>query len=296
MKKKKPEHFAESIIYAVLLLVAFLTLFPFANTLAVSLNQAFDTAGGGIYLLPRKWTLENYKIIFGFPDLYRSFVITVARTVLGAFFSLICTAMFAFGLSKPELKGRKVYMWLSLFTMYFGGGLIPYFLLLRNMRLIDNFLVYIIPYLIGVFNMIIMRTYFMTIPGELEESAKIDGAGIYAIFFRIILPVSGPIIATIALFNGVFQWNSWFDANLFINKRELRPLQTVLIGIINSTRVDTALADAGPAAQSLAAQRIVNIRSITAATIMVTIIPIIMVYPFLQKYFVKGIMIGAVKG
>jgi putative aldouronate transport system permease protein len=294
--KRKNNFISDIVISCILAVVALATLFPFINTLAVSLNKAYDTSLGGVYLYPRVFTLENYLIILQHPDLKQGFIITIARTILGAGAALICTAMFAYGLSKPNLKGKKVYMGLSIFTMYFGGGLIPYYLLLRQINLIDNFLVYVIPNLIGIFNMIIMRTYFKSLPEALEESAKMDGAGTFTVFFKIVIPLSAPILATIALFNGVFQWNSWFDANLFINNPDLKPLQMVLVKIINSTRIDTALAEAGAGAQSLAAQKVVNIRSVTASTIMITIIPIIMIYPFLQRFFVKGIMIGAVKG
>lgn len=296
MRRRANNIGAEIIMYVILTLTAFVTLFPFINTLAVSLNKAYDTSRGGIYLYPRIFTMENYVIILQHPDLKQGFIVTIARTIIGTVASLLFTGMLAYGLSKSNLKGKNIYMGLSILTMYFGGGLIPYYLLLRSMHLIDNFLVYIVPNLIGVFNMIIMRTYFKSLPEALEESAKIDGAGYFTIFFKIILPLSAPILATIALFSGVFHWNSWFDANLFISKQSLKPLQMVLIKIINSTRIDTALAEAGAGAQMLAAQKVVNIRSVTASTIMITIIPIIIVYPFLQRFFVKGIMIGAIKG
>jgi len=294
--KNKKNLISEIVIYFVLIAVAFVTLFPFINTLAISLNKAYDTSQGGIYLYPRLFTLENYIIIFQHPDLKQGFIVTIARTIIGTVASLIFTAMFAYGLSKSNLKGKKVYMGLSIITMYFGGGMIPYYLLLRQMNLLDNFLVYILPNLIGVFNMIIMRTYFKQLPEALEESAKMDGAGTFTVFFKIVIPLSAPILATIALFSGVFHWNSWFDANLFVSEQNLKPLQMVLVKIINSTRIDSALAEAGAGAQSLARQKVVNIRSVTASTIMITIIPIIMIYPFLQRFFVKGIMIGAVKG
>lgn len=294
--KNLGEYTAQLVIWFILFVIAFLTLFPFINTLAISFNKAYDTARGNLFFFPREFTLENYKVIFAFPDLFNSSVITVARTVIGSFVSLLITGMFAFGLSKANLKGRKFYMTLSIITMYFSGGLIPYYLLIRKLDLIDNFLVYIIPYAVGVFNMIIMRTYFKSIPDAMEESAKIDGAGMFTVFFKIIVPLSGPIIATMILFNAVFQWNNWFDANIFINKSELKPLQSVLIKIIASTRTDEAIQSAGPAASILQAQKVVNIRSITASTMILTIVPIVMVYPFVQRYFVKGVMIGAVKG
>lgn len=295
-RSKLGENSAQLIIWIILFIITFLTLFPFINTLAISFNKAYDTARGDLYFFPRVFTLENYKVIFSFPDLFSSVYVTIGRTVIGSFVSLFVTGMFAFGLSKSYLKGRKIYMALSIITMYFSGGLIPYYLVIRKLGLIDNFWVYVIPYAVGVFNMIIMRTYFRSIPEAMEESAKMDGAGLFTVFFRIIVPLSGPIIATMVLFNAVFQWNNWFDANIFINKAELKPLQSILVKIIASTRTDEAIQSAGPAASILQAQKVVNIRSITAATMILTIVPIIMVYPFVQKYFVKGVMIGAVKG
>lgn len=296
MKFKPGTLLFQAFVMLALALIAFITLFPFFNTLAVSFNKAYDTARGGVYFWPREWTLENYKVIFAFPDLYSSFLVTVGRTALGSLISLLCTGMFAYGLSKSYLKGRKVYMTLSIITLYFSGGLIPSYLLIRSLGLIDNFLVYILPYAVGVYNMIIMRTYFRSIPEAMEESARIDGAGVFSIFFRIIVPLSGPIIATMILFNAVFQWNSWFDANIYINKQSLKPLQSILIRIIASTRTDEAIQSAGAGANILQAQKVINIRSITASTMIVTVAPILFVYPFVQKYFVKGVMIGAVKG
>jgi len=181
--------------------------------------------------------------------------------------------------------------------MYFGGGIIPNFILMKSLHLTNNFLVYILPWSINVFNMIIMIAFFKGIPVELEESAKIDGAGEFRIFFSIIVHVSMPIIAVIALFNAVGQWNSWFDAYLYVTDRKLYPLQNILMDIINANNIGEML----PQSQSAAANVISNLnkittKSITAATMMVTIGPIILVYPFLQRYFVKGVMIGSVKG
>lgn len=183
--------------------------------------------------------------------------------------------------------------------MYFGGGLIPYYFLIRSMKLINNFWVYIIPSFVGIWNMLLMKTYFQGIPISLEESARIDGANYFAIFFKIILPISTPIIATIALFVGVHQWNSWFDAYIYITKQNLKPMQSVLLSIISEAKFAQALAESqgGPADVGNIGKGVqVNVRSITMATMFVTILPIIMVYPFLQRYFVKGIMIGSIKG
>jgi putative aldouronate transport system permease protein len=185
-------------------------------------------------------------------------------------------------------------------SMYFSGGLIPYYFLLLGLGLNNNFWVYIIPGMVNVFNMIILRTYFQGIPEALEESARIDGANYWTVFFRIILPVSTPVIAAIALFIGVGQWNAWFDAAMFIRDQELKPIQSVLLQIINQARfAERIAAQAGGNAVdmgNIGRGREVNVRSLTMSTMIVTIIPIVMVYPFLQKYFIKGIMVGSLKG
>jgi putative aldouronate transport system permease protein len=188
--------------------------------------------------------------------------------------------------------------------MYFGGGLIPYYMLIRNLQLMNTFLVYVIPYLVGLFNIILMRTFFQEIPEALEESAQIDGANYLTVFFRIIVPVSTPIFATIALFIGVFHWNDWFTGSFFVVRDDMKPMQNVLLNIINESAYAERLAalagGAGAAAQAAAGNiargRPVNMRSITMATMFVTIVPVIIVYPFLQRFFVKGIMVGSIKG
>ena len=294
-KKKISDLFLDSFIFFSLILLAFVTLYPFLNSLAISLNKADDTALGGITIYPRKFTIDNYKIIFSNPTLFRAYIITISRTLIGAASSVLATAMFAFGMSKSYLKGKKFYMTMCIITMYFNGGLIPSYMLIRTLGLTNNFLVYIIPNLVSVFNMIIMRTFFRSIPEAIEESAKIDGASLFRIFFKIIFPLSTPIIATIALFNGVFHWNSWFDAAIYITDQKLKPVQSILVSVINASRFQEALAKAGAAAEHLGRMNKINSRSLTMATMVTTVIPIIMVYPFLQKYFIKGIMIGSVK-
>ncbi len=296
MKRKKITAF-DIIAVIMLLIMAIVMLFPFLNSLAVSLNDANDTARGGLTIYPRKFTLSNFKIIFDNSNLYSAFGITLLRTVIGTVTSLICTAMLAYGLSKNYLKGRKIYMTMSLVTMYFNGGLIPSYLLIKTIGLTNKFGVYIIPYLINVFNMIIIMTYFKSIHPSIEESATIDGAGQFTIFCKIILPLSKPVLAVIAMYNAVFHWNSWFDASIYITTKEsLKPLQSILVGIINSTKFAEAIANSGAGASQLNALKIVNIRSITAATMIVTIVPIALIYPFFQRYFIQGIMIGSVKG
>lgn len=298
MSRKKTKHdiAIEIVIYMLLTLLALVTLYPFLNSLAISLNDGNDTAMGGITILPRVITLENYKVIFMNTTLYQAYSITILRTVFGVLSSVLATAMLAYGMSKSKLKFRKFYMVLCIIPMFFSGGLIPTYLLMKQLHLTNNFLVYILPNLISIWNMIIMITYFKGIPESMEESAKIDGAGHIRVFFSIILQVSMPIIAAISLFVGVFQWNSWFDAALYITDQNLKPVQSILVSIIDSSQFADAMSKAGAASEALGRMNKVNSRSLTMATMITTILPIIMIYPFLQKYFVKGIMIGSIKG
>ena len=284
----------------ILLIVVLVTLYPFINSTAISLNDANDTTRGGISFYPRIPTLRNYQLIFTNPKIYNAYFITIMRTLVGTLSALLFTSTLAFGMAHSNLKGRRFYTILCIIPMYFGGGLIPFYFLIRALGLMNSFWVYIIPGLVGIWNMILMRTYFQGIPLAMEESARIDGANYITVFWKIIFPVSSPIIATIALFIGVGQWNAWFDAAMFVTKQPLKPMQTILLSIISEARFAEALAataagsvaDVGNIGKGIK----VNVRSITMATMLVTIIPIIMTYPFLQRYFVKGIMIGSLKG
>lgn len=285
----------------VMLVILAAVLYPFLNSVAISLNDANDTTRGGITIFPRIFTLRNYELIFTNPKIYDAYFITISRTVIGTITALFFTSILAYGLSHTNLKGRTFYIILCIIPMYFGGGLIPTYFLIRSMKLINNFWVYIIPGFVGIWNMLLMKTYFQGLPISLEESARIDGASYLTIFFKIILPISTPIIATIALFVGVGQWNSWFDAAIYVTKQNLKPMQNVLLSIISEAKFAESLAQSASNAGGALNANIgkgmkVNVRSITMATMFVTILPIIMVYPFLQRYFVKGIMIGSIKG
>ncbi len=283
----------------IMLLLVVVTLYPFINSAAISFNDANDTTRGGLTFYPRVPTLRNYELIFQNPKVYNAYFITIMRTLIGTITALIFTSALAFGMAHANLKGRRFYTILCLIPMYFGGGLIPFYFLIRSLGMMNTFWVYVIPGFVGIFNMIIMRTYFQGIPLALEESARIDGANYLTVFWKIILPISSPIVATIALFVGVGQWNAWFDAAMFVTKQQLKPMQTVLLSIISEARfaetmaaLATGAVDMGNIGHGVK----VNVRSITMATMLVTIIPIILTYPFLQRYFVKGIMIGSLKG
>lgn len=302
-RKNSPGDIAFNVINIFLLvLMVVVTIYPFLNSTAVSLNDAGDTTRGGLTIYPRIFSLRNYELIFTNPKIYSAYFITITRTIVGTITALFFTSLIAFGMSHNNLKGRKFYTMLCIIPMYFGGGLIPYYFLIKWLGMINTFQVYWVPSMVGIFNVILMQTYFRGIPLALEESARIDGANYFTVFFKIILPISTPIIATIALFVGVGQWNSWFDASIFVTKESLKPMQNVLLSVISQAKFAEQLAQLGSTtgvtvdASNIGHNANVNVRSITMATMIVTIIPIIMAYPFLQRYFIKGIMIGSLKG
>ncbi len=303
MKTKKvfSDYVISVTIFIVMTVVFVTTLYPFLNSLAISLNAASDTVRGGITIYPRQFTIDNYKNIFTNEKIYRAYGVTIARTVIGTIGGLLVTGAMSFALSRKTLVFRRFYTIMCLIPMYFGGGLIPTYIITRSLGLVNNFWVYIIPSLVNIWNMILMRSYFAGVPDALEESARIDGASYFTVFFRIFWPVSTPIIATIALYFGVQHWNDWYVPTIYmIGREDLKPMTCVLLSIINEAAYAERMAAAGASAEAIghAAQGVktVNSRSITMATMIVSIIPIIAIYPFLQRYFIKGIMIGSIKG
>lgn len=291
-KRLREGGFFNGLLVFLMVAICFMALYPVWYTLIVSFNDSSDTLRGGIYFLPRKFTLQSYRTVFMDHAIIKAFGITIARTLLGTASSVLFTSMVAYALSKKHIIGHKVYMIIGTITMFFGGGLIPTFILYKNMGLYDSFWVYIIPQLFNFYNMIIFVSFFREMPVALEESAKLDGANDLMIFFRIILPLSMPVVATIALFNGVWHWNDYFTGVMYINKAGLQPIQTFLYRIVASASASKAVVSlpAGISAQQVSSQ------SVRLATMVVTTLPIVCVYPFLQKYFVKGMLIGSVKG
>jgi len=297
MLQSRSEKIANYIIIGLLIMFCFTVLYPFLNILAISFNVGTDTQKGGITLWPRAFTTENYYVVLHDSRLLNSFFISVARTVLGTASHIFFTAMFGYAMSKKYLLNRKFYMIFSIFTMYFSGGLIPVFLLFRDLKLIDTFWVMVIPNIISVWDMIIFRTFFSELPVELEESAKLDGCNDYLYYFKIAIPLSTPVIAAVSVFNAIYHWNSWFDAAVFINNEKLLPIQTMLNNIINANTSAQMLMEMNASAQELISKRQqFTSKSLVSAAMMVTTIPIIFVYPFAQKYFTKGIMVGSLKG
>jgi putative aldouronate transport system permease protein len=293
-KKTIPDKLFDISVYAYMLVIFLITFYPFWNILVVSLNDATDSVRGGLYLWPRVFTLDSYQTIFRNSELISSVKVTVLRTVVGTPLSVLCICMMAYSLSKRELIGWRFFTLLFIFTMYFGGGLIPTYMIIKSLGLIDSFWVFIFPGLIGVFLMILVRTYIEQLPSELEESAKIDGANELQIFVRIILPLCVPVLATIALFIGIGHWNAWYDSYIYTYKPELKTLQAILVKILNQFQTGSMVSEAEQMANST--KRIpVSGESIRMAVTMVATLPIVLVYPFIQRFFVKGIMMGAIK-
>lgn len=290
-KRTKGELVFDIFLYALMGLLAILFIYPFLNVLALSFNDARDTTLGGIYLWPRKFTLENYKTVFQDNKIFTAYGVTIARTLIGTVTHVLCTATFAYALSKKQLMFRKFYLTLCIITMFFGGGLIPSVINLRNLGFMDSFWVYVIPNLYGIMDMLIIKSFFVTLPPSLEEAARIDGANDLRVFFQIVLPNSKPVIATIALMTAVGQWNSWFDAYIYIRNEKLYPLQMLLQKIVMSAQGAASIGSSSSAYQA----GYVTPYSIQLATLVVAIGPIIFIYPFFQRYFVKGFMLGAIK-
>lgn len=274
-----------------MLLVCFLTLYPMWFVFVNSLNAPEQALLGTVNWLPKAFSLDSYSVVFNDKQMMNGFLITTLRTLFGTAAHVLFTAIIAYGISRPALIGRKVYMKIALITMLFSGGLIPTFILMTKLGLYDNFLVFVIPAMYSFFNMVIFVSFFRTIPDSLEESAKVDGASDYGVLFKIVLPNSMAVIATISLFSAVYHWNDYYQGIIYIHSQELLPLQTILYKVIAENSMSfmqqQAMAQFGAKLPG---------NSIKFASMMVATLPILMVYPFIQRYLVKGVMIGAIKG
>lgn len=277
---------------ALSLLVLAATFYPLYYLLIYSLNDAADAAGGGLYWFPREWTLSNYRVIFQDDQLLRSFGVTVVRTLLGTFTGVLFTAVAAYALSKERLKFRKAYSIFGIVTMYANGGLIPTYLVLQQLHLLNSFWVYIVPALFNIYNALLFMAFFRQMPEELEESAKVDGAGELYILTRIVLPLSKPVVATVALFVGVNHWNDWFSSAYFVADQQLWTMPTIITRLLSDTSLFGSLQNMPP---SMRVDPLASLQAIKYATLIVTVVPIALVYPFIQKYFVQGMMVGAIK-
>jgi putative aldouronate transport system permease protein len=268
-----------------LILLAIITLYPFWHEVSLSFSSAEEATAGGFFFWPRQFTTLAYQVLLKSNFIWTAYANSTFITVVGSIFSTVLTASTAYPLIKRGMPGRNAVTFLILFTMLFSGGIIPSYLLVKELGLINSLWALIIPGAITAYNVLIMQSFFMSLPSELEESATIDGANAIHIFVRIILPLSMPVLATVLLWEAVGQWNNFFQALIYLNERDKYTLPVLLRDIINGQQMAER---SGVFSQT-------TTESVIAATVVLTLIPILCVYPFLQKHFAKGVMIGAVK-
>ncbi|PTM56567.1 carbohydrate ABC transporter permease [Desmospora activa] len=276
--------------YILLTVVALVTILPFIHVIAGSFATVKEVTQKSFLLIPTEFTLDAYRYIFSTDTILRSLFVSIGITIIGTLFSMFLTTMMAYGLSRRDLDGRRVIMFMVVFTMLFNGGMIPTFLVVKAMGLIDSYMALILPTAINAFNLIIMRNFFQNLPAGLEEAAKIDGCNDIGILFRIVLPLSKPVLATISLFYAVTYWNTYMNAILYLNDPTKWPIQVVLRQIVilaSGMSVDGAAFDPDFVAPPE--------QTVKMAVIVVATVPVLLVYPFLQKYFAKGALLGSIK-
>jgi putative aldouronate transport system permease protein len=291
MKKSKLEILGGSLVYIVLILVAFSTLYPFIYVIMYSLSDSKAAMSGGLFLWPKQLNFDAFVSISKTPQMYKSYLNTIYITIVGTGLSIIATALMAYPLSIEYFVGRKAISMLIYFTMLFSGGMIPTFLLVRDLNLIDTRWSLMLPVLISAYNMFIMRNFFQTIPASLRESACIDGASDFKIFLKIIIPVSLPAFAVQIMFYGVGYWNSFFESLMYINDTNKQTLQVYLRTLINVSAFGSYDSVTDRISGSVLTEETMKMASIAAS-----VVPIIIVYPWLQKYYIKGMIVGAIKG
>lgn len=283
------------IIHIVMLIVIIVTLYPVLHICASSFSSASANDRGIVGILPKEFNLDAYKMIWEARLVPKSLINSVIYTVIGTIVNLSLTGSLAYALSRKNLALRGLYTWIVIIPMYFSGGLIPSFLLVRNLHLYNTIWALILPGAISVTNLIIMRSFFQNIPQELEESALIDGANDFVIFWNIILPLSKAAICTIGLYYAVGHWNSWFSSMVYLKDTDKYPLQMILRQVVIQTSSIQEAAQTGDTS-AMGNLGLVNVTAVKYATLFISIFPMLIIYPFLQKYFMKGVMLGSLKG
>jgi putative aldouronate transport system permease protein len=278
----------QAVVYFILIFLSLLCLLPFLYVVAVSVTPESEVLRRGIVIIPESFTFLAYKEVFISHGIGQAYKITLFRTIVGTVLNVFFTVIAAYPLSKKYLPGRSSFLLFIVFTMMFGGGLIPTYLLIRSLGLLDSPWVLIIPHLISAFNLVIIKGFFEQLPAEIEESARVDGASELQSLWRIVLPLSMPVLSTISLFYAVGHWNSYFDAIVYINDSNFMPLQVILRNILLNVATQSA--------DSLANSGAVSTFAVQMAAVVVTTVPILIVYPFMQKHFTKGVLLGSVKG
>ncbi len=276
------------IIIGVLFVFTLLAAYPFVYTLAGSFNDGLDFEYGGIWLFPRSFTFANYQAVFSDSRLYVAFINTAAVTIVGVVLTLVFTSCVSYAMSQKKLRGKKFFWTTNLITMFFGGGMVPYYILILEIGLYDNYLVYVLPGAYSVYNMIVITSFFRNIDEGIRESALIDGASEPRIWWSLYLPVSKPVLATVGLWVAVARWNAYLPTLLYTSQDEsMWMLQYYLMRVIQAARLEGV-------DDSFAGQ--VTVKTVSFAAIIIAVIPIFSVYPFITKYFTKGIMLGSIKG
>ncbi|MCJ7842894.1 carbohydrate ABC transporter permease [Lederbergia sp. NSJ-179] len=281
------------VIYTIAIMIIAIVLYPLIFVVSASFSDPHKILNGEVWLYPKGFTFDAYTKVFQDGRIWNSYKNTVVYTVLGTFINIILTTLLAYPLSRKDLPGRNIFMFIIVFTMFFQGGIIPTYLIVQNLGMIDTIWALVIPNAIATYNVIVMRTFFQSsIPWELQEAALIDGCSNFKLFLKIILPLSKPIIAVMVLFYAVGHWNSYFDALIYLERDHLYPLQIILREILiqNQSSMENAVLDFEMANQVMLAE------SMKYAVIVIASLPVIVMYPFVQKHFVKGVMIGSIKG
>ena len=280
------------VVHTVMIIVLTVTLYPVLFVLAASFSSKVAVDAGQVTIYPIGFHFDNYRLVFSETRIMRAFANSVRYTAIGTLANLAVTGMMAYSLSRKQLAFRKFYTWVIIIPLYFSGGLIPTFILMVGLGFYGSMWALILPNLVGITNLIIMRTFFQSLPLELEESASLDGANDLLIFFRIILPLSKPVVFTILLYYLVGYWNSWFSAFIYLPDAKMAPLQLVIRELIIMSQSILESVESG----TINVLGEINLNGIRYATLFVSMIPMLVIYPFIQKYFVQGVMIGSLKG
>lgn len=286
------EHIFNAVNIVFMIFILCVTLYPFWEQLVLSFSSGYSVYEGGIKLWPKQFSLEAFKVAFDYDAIWVGYGNTIIRALIGTVFSLMLSSMLAYPLAKKRLPGRKFFTGMLIFTMIFSGGTIPAYLLIKNLHLMDTIWALILPIAITPWNIFVLRNFFMGIPEEIEESVSVDGGGWYTIFFRFVMPLSKPVLATVGLWIMVGHWNAWFDALMYVRSPGKQVLQVVLRNILvvnDMTDINNVMNEAS---------RSVDLTGPTlkAAVVMMSMLPMLIIYPFIQKYFTKGVMVGSVKG
>jgi putative aldouronate transport system permease protein len=291
VRRKPPEIAVDVLIYLALLALCFTVIYPLYYMLIISVSDGLSVMRGDVTWLPLNPNLETYRVVLRDPSILRSYLNSIIYTFFGTALAVALTALCAYPLSRQGFYGRPFYARLIIFTMFFEGGIIPTYMVINGLGMIDTLWAIILPPAVNAWYMVVMRTFFQQIPNELHESAHIDGANDLSVFLRIVLPISTPVVATMVLFYAVWHWNSFFPALLYLNRKASYPMQLIMRNIV----VSGAMAEQ---ADMMTGESTVMISglNIKYAVIFVTIAPILVVYPFVQKYFVKGMLVGSLKG